>query len=419
MEKVDFIHSLSKVKVVLGNGFDLHCGLHTTYYDFYLYNFKKYHHIEKLFKSYQEEEKFELDFSDPKIQNINTWDVFFALNNKIDFEGKKWCDIEKLIYSSLVPFDKDTSKLDVIAIALISNINWNNIHSLIFSDRLGLNHLDRFVVKFIKARSKYKNNDLHNFYNFLLEELKEFEISFGKFIYKQVHDTYLENCNGCKTYLNRDYIEDAIYTLGVLCNEENIVAVDSFNYSVIEKTPIQEMYHNINGSYLNPIFGVDTKFLPGEPRYIFTKTLRRIDFDMIDDSVDSKVDFENVIIFGHSLNDADYSYFFPMFDKLDLLNSVANGVLVFAYSVYDERKSEQIESNFRFSISKIIYEYAMSKKLPDPERLLDSLSTQKRIVVYRIDPINRRGKAKGSFELEWEKKINEVLLFKQAIEENS
>ena len=413
MEKREYIKSLEQVKIVLGNGFDLHCGLHTTYSDFFKFYFKKSAYINWLYKYYTDNGQVAFDFTDPNMKNINTWDIFFVLNDAgIKYEGSEWCDIERLIHSSLIPYN-EYSKADVISRAMRSSINWNKINSYIFGDIIADNHLDRFVVEFVKSRAEFLNQTLNNFYGFLLSELKIFEMNFGQFIFRQTHNRHLESFNYGSIFLNNNYLNDAAFTLGELCDENNIVAIDSFNYSIIEKSPYKEKLHNINGFYENPIFGIDTEFLPSDERYIFTKTSRRIDFDMSDDFYDSKVDFKNVIIYGHSLNQADYSYFFPLFDKLDLLNSIASGVLVFAYTIYDEAKESKIKSALRLSISKIIFEYAKSKGVSDPERLLDKMSTQRRIILYHINPINRLGRYKSHFDDEWEKIDHEIEIFNE------
>lgn len=408
INKQEYIQTLTNVKVVLGNGFDLHCGLRTTYNDFFRFNFKKIIHIKKLFDEYEKRETFNVNFSDPKNNLINTWDVFFALNKIFDIENKNWCDIERLIYSSLVPYDKDLSDTKTIVIGLGSDINWNHINSLIFSGRTATNYLDRFIVEFIKARAGFKGIKLNNFYRFLLLELKEFEKNFGEFIYRQFHIKYLETCNGGMVFLNTNYLNNAVYTINELANADNIVAIDSFNFSVIEKDSIKEKFHNINGTYESPIFGVDTRFSPEEPRYIFAKTSRRIDSDMAGETFDKKVDFSNLVIYGHSLNEADYSYFFPVFDKLNLLDSTATGVVVFAYSIYKEKLFEKIESELRMSISKIVLEYAKSKNIPNPERLLDSLSTQKRILTYKINTLSPLCRAPTEIDKDWEKIDKEI-----------
>ena len=72
MNKIEFINSLKNVKVVIGNGFDLHCGLHTTYSDYYCKNYKKYLYIQDLYKKYEETDIISLDFNDKKINLLTS-----------------------------------------------------------------------------------------------------------------------------------------------------------------------------------------------------------------------------------------------------------------------------------------------------------------------------------------------------------
>ena len=81
-----------------------------------------------------------------------------------------------------------------------------------------------------------------------------------------------------------------------------------------------------------PIFGVDNHEIfeidSGEndnwddPRIIFTKSYRLIDNhvnSIRNTAFQKKVD--TIIIYGHSLNRADYSYFESIFDMYDVFNS--------------------------------------------------------------------------------------------------
>lgn len=406
MDKQEYIKSLKNVKIVLGNGFDLHCGLHSKYSDYYCKNYEKFFFIKDLIIKYKESEILDLDFNDKRVQSINTWDVFFVMNSPSSPSAikKDWCDVERLIYCSLIQYNNDTSDASKIAVALGSIINWNRIHAFLFANSLATNHDERFVVEFIKNRAKFIKFNHKDFYGFLLKELNNFEKDFGQFIYKQFHNTYMEVCSyGTKKVFNSDYSYDANYTINELCDENNLVSIDSFNYSSIEKVSLNSKFQNINGSYESPIFGIDTKFKPNEKQFLFTKTARRINADMFSDTFNGNPQFENVIIYGHSLDEADYSYFFPLFDKLNLIDSTASGVLVFAYSVYDEEKKNEIEADFRRRMVKIIYDYANSKHVPEPERLLDSLSTQKRVIVYLLNDISFAGRPRRELDRDWDK----------------
>lgn len=421
MDKREYLHSLKNVKIVLGNGFDLHCGLHTKYSDYYCKNFGKYSYIKKQLEIYKTDGHLNFDFSLKKNKNINTWDVFFAINGPDDPRNSTngWCEIEKMIYSSLITSETSHADIKELVTPSFSIINWNTIKSNLLNNYLGTNHNDRFIVEFIKKRAELINCTYQDFYRFLLVELKTFEKDFGIFVYNQFHNSYLENSNyKTRFFFNNDYLIDAVSTIGELCDENNLTSIDSFNYSSINAQLLKEKFQNINGSCMNPIFGIDTKFSPDDERYVFTKTARRIDSDMVDDTFEGKPFFENVVIYGHSLDDADYSYFFPLFDKLDLTDSTATGVLVFAYSVYDNSKKEQIESDFRKAMSKIIFEYAKSKLISNPERLLDSLSTQKRIFTYLVDEISYFGRAKPELERDWDKIYKNISLICEYREKN-
>lgn len=410
MNKAEYVKSLSKVKIVIGNGFDLHCGLHTTYSDYYCKNYKKYLFIQNLYSRYEKTDELDFDFQDSKIYSLNAWDIFFALNSsKNPKECKQqWCDIERLMLSSLMPYEESNKDIKTFALGLFSKIHWRLIAKCVSMNQLATNHIDKFVVNFIKCKMDYKEIHHGDFYKFLLSELKEFEHNFGEFIYWQLHIFYYEKINYGQLFLNAAYIEMAVDTLDELCGKDNLVGIDSFNYSYIHTEKMCNLVQHINGNHKNPIFGIDTIFEPNDICFPFTKTGRRIDSDMFNESFDSKPDFDNVIIFGHSLNESDYSYFFPVFDKLHLTDSLAKNVIVFAYSVYDREKEETIKANLRQAISNIILQYAKSKNVPDPKRFLDSLSTQKRIITYEVPLLNRRNYQYSLIDQDWDKLYKEI-----------
>lgn len=403
MNKREFVHSLNKVKLVIGNGFDLHCHLHTTYSDFYCKYFQKFLFIQNTFSEYEKTNTLSFDFADKRVNQLNSWDIFFALNSSFNPKEckKRWCDIERLILSSLQPYDQEAPGIENLIVSLLSEINWRNINHLIYSNLTPTNHTDRFMVSFIKEKMNYLNCKQYNFYQFLLNELKEFEKTFGEFIYYQLHDEYLELINYGQSFFNEAYIEMAKDTIEELCNIDNLVGIDSFNYSYIHTEGMMKLLQHINGSFENPIFGVDTVFEPNDECFIFTKTARRMDADMFDDSTEEKPSFDNLIVFGHSLDEADYSYFFPAFDRLHLLDSLASNVVVFAFSIFDKEKETEIKANIRQSVSDIMYSYAKSKNLSDPNRFLDSLSTQNRVILYEIPQLRRRNYSTCFLDQKW------------------
>ena len=95
-------------------------------------------------------------------------------------------------------------------------------------------------------------------------------------------------------------------------------------------------------------------------------------------------DFDTLVIFGHSLNEHDYSYFFPIFDYLDMTNITKNTALVFAYYIYDEEKRNAILLDLTSRIIRIIDEYEAYAGVKKAHRLIDSLTAQGRIILKEI-----------------------------------
>ena len=293
---------------------------------------------------------------------------------------------------------------------------WNRRHTV--RKIYGLSdEYERSAQGFAAFFVKYKMDQLKwtrgSFFEFLLMQLKEFEKDFGKFVYQQIHLERIEQIRFGIEIPNDLYISKAKYILNQLCNLDT-ASIDTFNYSFIEDDLILPKLNHINGSWEEPIFGIDTFLQPDKAEYIFTKTNRRMESDIKDVDYREKADFKHLVIFGHSLNEADYSYFFPIFDKLRVLESNAQGLLIFAYYVWDKSKEEEITSNLRNKISKMIYKYAEESGVKNPNRFLDTLSTRGRIVIYEIEDFpNNIKRLKNILDAEWEQIYKELRSLKE------
>lgn len=419
IDKESFIKSLPNPKVILGNGFDLHCGLYTKYSDFYCKNWKKYLYIKKLVKAFINSDS-EFDESSDGLKDLNVWDVFFAINSSDNPKENmdRWCDVETLMKHSLTDTEHELDKKDIFKFAIDgSSVNWPMVKRIIERKSTLEHDPQGFMACFVQFKMNISKWGTGRFYAFLLNELKEFEKQFGDFIYWQLHFGRHEETHFGVINLNALYIERAKYVLNCLCNIDN-VSIDTFNYSFIEDEKIMPKINYINGSYQEPIFGVDSYLEPTNERYIFAKTSRRMESDMNDFGYSSREDFENVIIFGHSLNEADYSYFFPLFDKIKLLDLSAKGIVVFAYFVWDVNREDEIKAKLRNDISEMIYRYATEKGIANPKRTLDSLSIQKRIVTYEIPDFPDKLKyGKTRLDIDWQNIYKEIELFDRASKE--
>jgi len=418
MNKEEYIHSLSNVKLVIGNGFDLHCFLHTSYKDFFDFNYKKYNLIHDAYSYYEETDDFKMEKQ--LFDSVSVWDIFFEFNSRRGYSpaNRLWCDIEKLMLCSFVDEPSSDSSADEVANYITSSIHWNIIEKHIIKNSLAQNHADRFVVKFINRKMEQMGLYPKDFYLFLLDELKQFEVNFGEFIYKQQHETWFERCNPGQMFLNKPFLIMAVETIEELCNKDNLVSIDTFNYGDIYVDSLLSKMRHINGNVTSPIFGIDTIFAPTDKRFIFTKTARRMESDFYDVEYREEPQFENVIIYGHSLDKSDYSYFFPLFDKLNLLDPNAKGVVVFAYSVYDKKIESKIIKRASQSISKILYEYAVDKHVNNPSRLLDNLKSNRRFFVTEIPCLDRKLYGATLVDQDWEKLQKDIEMHQKVTSES-
>lgn len=313
----------------------------------------------------------------------NIWDFFFILNSQVvgkSAEDWLWCDVEKLMLQWLYNAS-DRNHFN-------SKENWELVYEIIASDNITIDYDEKLYI--LAAVAYKKNNEIkfknrEEFYMFLLSQLKEFEINFGKYILN-LHYRFIPGTTVPKTAFKLH----ALDTIEKLCDLNNLVGIDSFNYDDLEDDSLNKKLNNINGNVNYPIFGIDSNaFIAPDIRYIFSKTNRRMEMDMSYEDYQSFDDFENLVIFGHSLNEADYSYFFSVFDKLDIIDLTNNSKIVFAYSVYDDSKEVEIKMNLRTAISKMFIDYSIYRgKNEQPNRLLDALTSQNKVIMYEIPSIH-------------------------------
>lgn len=390
MTKEEMIKDLKNVKLVIGNGYDLHCGLESSYADFFMRDIDKNNYFNKWLDELKK--KINLDYLDAElteedfwmefksIDQLNIWDLFFYIKTKITNQNntKKWlwCDIETVMYDSLKSCN--VKENDYIS------FRWEQVYKVVNKEMQA--NFDCFEVYVMAKVILEKRNmegfkNIDEFYCYILDELNQFEKEFGKFIDKKRYPYG----NIFAKMPNSDFVNRSKMTLQELCNVDNLVSIDSFNYDDIGVENLNKILHNINGNLENPIFGIDSNLCSAsDPRFIFTKTNRRMELEMIDFECQKDIAFDNVIVFGHSLSSNDYSYFFPLLDKLEMTNFLSNKKIIFGFSVYDMEKETEIKRKNRLNIQKLFEAYANYKGLKDVNRLLDSLTTQNRVLTYEI-----------------------------------
>lgn len=302
---------------------------------------------------------------------IDTYKEFVLKNVsvKLDF----WTFLFWYMYMKRSNMDKDWFEIELEIKVFLKSINDNNPNlSFLFNDVSGVLELENL----------WYDKD-SNFDNVLsrLEKDKKLDailnLFFSDVVIKQNGDKYiglynelLKFENEFRFYINRilaDYIHSDSNNLKIyrdnfleLINHDEIhneYSVLNFNYTSFsnnfsqnkimeseftrnnQKITIYET--NIHGNYNSiSIFGIDQNDIDSTtPLYQFTKTYRKmIEQEKISSfTLPNNGKIDEIIFYGHSLSDADYSYFQSIFDYYDIYQS--NIRLTFLYSEYGEKEN--------------------------------------------------------------------------------
>ena len=210
-----------------------------------------------------------------------------------------------------------------------------------------------------------------------LKELNKFEKEFGEYIRKLEKPLRQE--------IPDDFGNKIIKIFNKPKNElkESNINVLTFNYTDYLKEYFG-VYINIHGTADNPIFGIDFKSINENQQYIyFTKTSRVLEANIEKEKITSPLlyigETRKIVFFGHSLAEADYSYFQSIFDYYDIYNSGIE--LKFLYYNY----SDEAKDNIHTSVMNLINTYGKSLDNKDKgSNLLHKLLLESRIKIVEI-----------------------------------
>lgn len=396
--------------LIIGNGFDLHCGLDSRYSDYF--NNKFTEEITIFLDSLKEEFWQEISIltrrglsSDTIFPHI----YFLPVNKREEYEN----------LFSIAPFDttaptprglESLSFWDLLFYFLKDEIpnEWNNIESRIkhfISDEILLNscfrgNCDCNIYNLISSTFfGYFDNDRFLLFDdeisFLINELSILEKDFSKYL--------SQNLESKKNYISNS-INLADKLLDIKGHSQSYyVNILNFNYTNpfhskhidkhYSKTGIsyQSVYlstKNIHGTLdsQDTIFGIDPKNVRTKDKsFLFTKTYRQLigNISKNSNNLDFLPDNNEVIFYGHSLSSSDYSYFEAIFDKLNLYDS--NTHLIFKYTPFDNTNAAQISLDYVDRITKLLEEYASTLSNKDhKENLVSRLLLENRITIQEV-----------------------------------
>ena len=346
--------------LILGNGFDAHCGLRSTYKDFFRSSI-----LDTI------GEPFGLKQLQAGVSGF--WESLLLEYYKVDEKDDyKWCDIEKIIKDTLfsVFINQSYGGTELWRIAN-ANANSSRQPNEIIID-IEKNRIDLFLFKYCMEFYRHSTIQVierveQNILVHLLEQLNSLEQRFCKYLKNQIvtptlNENYiikavnlLASLTGFACY-NFDKLDDLVtvrrknYLTDVFDNLSNVFILN-FNYTALFDILEVESpcyYNNVHGKLCNNacmndcdksnmIFGIDDNLIQSNGASselrLFSKTYRKmLSADKYSTVLPPNENNSIAIKFyGHSLSEADYSYFQSIFDYYDLYKN-NNVSLTFYYS---------------------------------------------------------------------------------------
>ena len=351
--------------LIIGNGFDLNCKLNSKFSDFFekrcVKIFDEFYHLLKM-----RNDPIAMQFYKNHNDIINFWSFIMyvqfyssddSYKNKNDFK-KNWCDIEFLIKLVLLnDFFGNNSILKYFEIFLS-----------FYNSTRPLYELNNVIINPYIAYFWVTIDSEMNFYDYLLVELHKFEISFKNYLIALINEDY---------YKQSDKLVERI-----ISNNHKVIDVLNFNYTEINDKPYINEQINIHGKLFNDeiIIGIDSNEINDDKLYKFTKTYRNM--KRLRDVIKLSENIDYICFYGHSLADADFSYFYSIFDMYDLYNGKL--VLKFLYSDYeeDDATNEENHNEYVSRIYNLINRY--SKFAHNENNLLHRMLLEGRIIIEKL-----------------------------------
>jgi hypothetical protein len=376
--------------LILGNGFDLKCGLMSSYCDFLKVRQKQKSKFYKTLRkhlgviaSYDYNvtpsspnanfKSISSNYAFSVMEDINIWEMIFTCNS---FENEltneiKWSDIEKEIQDFLVlkngaskaeelyqlmqdlsrnqlliwEDNEESRKLQLIAVIALTILKQRNVTRL----------LDVFTVQTRKVKTKNANEYL--FYKYLLGELNRLETDFGNYLYGEFQKK------------DEIYKKDARRLFKKITNEEiDGTFVMNFNFTLpFEKRSVNNVHGSLisKGKKLDIIFGIDITREKEDKvdlefdkyAYLFSKTFRKLSHESLAKSMKLPLNetLSKIVFYGHSLGEGDYAYFQSLFDFYDLYTG--HITLEFMYSNYLDKNKDEVEFEEKEKVTKLLDNY--------------------------------------------------------------
>jgi hypothetical protein len=376
--------------IIIGNGFDLQCGLRSEFGDFFKPRFDAIGKISDCTRDTWQ--------SAIEDNGLTLWD--FILEGNVD---SPWCDVEGTI-------ERWVLSANQTAYESPSNFNRavESLKSCPFSDRVvasGRSEDNRYnesrlygnVARYVWTMHPEMGNDGCNhamLIAYLRQELHKLEHAFATYLANEVrtNEEYAKKCKELYHAIERD---------GKKAGDDysSSTSVLSFNYTDLVGHYFDGgddgAFVNIHGKLGGEIiFGIDGKDCMDNPDAVsFTKTFRlmqrggsRTDkLIWTANSANLQGATDVIKFYGHSLGRADYSYFQSIFDGVDLYESKTVLVFYYPYDSFDENKNEEWRNDLANSINDLLVGYGTTMDNGDHgKNLMHKLLLEGRLILRGV-----------------------------------
>lgn len=408
--------------LIIGNGFDLECGLESTFKNFFNWRFNSIrwedglHGSEKLNSEKALVELIEKSLDGRLLNELDIpfWDCVFILAKFYlsKTQLNQWCDVENIIYN-VIPFAFEGKYRfkDFKTNLRFSEAQekWDYLRSkngpvpTVITKSFIRSQCKATFKNDIKLLSKQNGTSRLKKTEYLLTQLYEFEDRFADFINHQMHikkgayESAANNLIRCLTripYVNdKDYLDyldvlsfnyslDRSFANRQFSNDKDIHIVSWCNiHGVANKS--ESKFPNKN--HWRPIFGIDNhdisdKKTSEDPRIMFTKSYRLLDNNIFSLTSSEHAGYSGtdlITVYGHSLNRADYSYFETIFDENNLYNSKTK------LQVYYNGKENDIEEkhNCITNVVNLLNNYGQTLGDTHGENIVNKMILENRLEV--------------------------------------
>lgn len=383
---------MSSNLIVLGNGFDLKCGVKSTFKDFFdnrisedveqqIKSFYKNIDLRDSYRSLSFDEAQEYDgvfvpedrYNLIKDAKLTFWDLLFvAKKNKKTLVN--WHNVEQNMLDILKELDL-TKNYSHLGQRMISGIPGLSV-------KLNKN-TERYLIKcsilayYVIPKERYRSKK--NLDEFLLRELIEFESAFSEYLEDKILETY-------------EYSYRSELLIGKIIGEDNSIDdVEALSFNYTEPICLRGKITNVHGKLRNKniIFGIDQdEISPSSLIYKYTKTFRKMvqinknNGDSV--YIKNKNDLKNIFFYGHSLSVLDYSYFQSIFDYYNLYDS--NISLTFCCSPYGDKISQEILTEHAGLVANLLGKYGKTMNNENHGRnLMHKLMLEGRLTIKEIN----------------------------------